>query len=225
MPFKDYKLTGYLIEDEIVNFTLTEDEASGLSGMMSNLLYQPGPHTLEFWSGTGKSGTQYSVQHAGAIPDTSKVLLVDAVRGLLLAGDTVPNSVYASYYGFGSPLLAIEMNQAFYCREENAVFWGTPPDGSTIDFGIAKPYTTLIQDIQILANNPPTTGNATYRVQNDEAGSSYIDITIVTGQTLSSPISGTLTIPATGRRITKCITGNMSGNLQIKYLYGVSRIK
>jgi len=208
MTVKDLRGQGYLIQDELVNFIQMMDVATDRIGSMAYLDMEPGVYSLELWTGANKSGDQIPVQLAGSVPDTGKALLLDPSRGLILAGDTVPITVYASYYGFGTPVRSLELSQAYYARTITFPLFGQIQDGQTYVRGIRFPVSVRADDIVIVFQVPPSGGNAVFTVQDDLAGTNTITVTVQDGNAVSNGISDTLTIHPSGELVIKCTTGS-----------------
>lgn len=226
---KDYKGTGYPITNEPVTFASWTDDVTGITGTLFMLEFTPAIHTLELWTGLNKTGTKYTVQLGGSSPDTDKVLILeDGARGLLYAGSSIPTNLYAFYTTiYGSPIRAIEQNQAFFCRAETFALPGSPwVVSKTYVQGIKYPVAVVIEDITVFGHYAASSGTCVIRVQDAVSPTNHIDVTIADGQSVSSAISGTLVIPTTGELVVKIQSNaGSAGEGWIRIRFGILRRK
>lgn len=114
MIFYDRKPSGeaYQIVDEIVTISTTTDTALGTEGRYGYLNCVPTLSGIECWSNTSKTGTQYTINYSGTVTASTGVVK-DISRGVVEFGESVPNTVYLTYSGIGSPLRGRDIRQSF----------------------------------------------------------------------------------------------------------------
>jgi len=190
----DYKGAGYTISDELLYLDSGTDQASGITGKLGFLEYEPNPYSLELWTGAGKTGTGYTLLNENLLLYGSitadQAILLDWARGLIQVGANLPATLYASYVAKGSQLRKIELEQ----MEQSDIIIPLPSQIESSKVycqGLKWDTRIKLESATINLLNPPTGGSSIIRICDGASPVGYYDLTIPEG---SASVTATINL-------------------------------